>query len=228
MEIAHDHNHITQAERELIAHGYACESFCSLRLSYVLTEAQRAENRTVGGDDRDAYAAVMAQQANGHMERIAAALAQNLKIFQYGSEDEVPYDSDWDLFFWCNSFSNTMAGRLSGRDYRYFTLAFNKKHGQERCQEVLGRAMRVLDLFSGDGNLHVAVQYEAVPDDGKIRRDAALAVPGLTGRSCVYGDMEGRLETNGDTLFFRKKRARKYVYKLSDAEVLALSWRLTT
>lgn len=225
MEIMHDHSYASQAEQELIAHGYACESFYSLRLSYVLTEDQQAENSTVGEDDRDAYAAAVAQRTSGHMERVAAALAQDLEIFQYSGEDKVPYDSDWDLFFWCNSFSTTMPGHLSGRDYRYFTLSFNKKHSPERRQETYNRAMRVLDQFADDANLHVAVQYEAVLDDAKIRRDAKLAIPGLAGRKCAYRGMEGRLETNGERLFFRKKRSRKYVYPLSDAEILRLSWK---
>lgn len=136
------------------------------------------------------------------------------------------YKSDWDLFFWCNDFGSTMRGLLTGSDFSYFTLSFNKTHSQKRRQQTYDRAMHVLEQFTGDGNLHVAVQYEAVLDDDKIRSDARLAIPGIAGRKCVYEGMEGRLETNGETLFFRKKRGRRYIYKLSDAEVLMLSWKL--
>lgn len=233
MKITHDRSHIGQTERELISRGYAVEGLYSLRLGYVPTEEQKAASRAyadavgLGSDTWNAYITTDAKRHSGQMERVAAALAQNLRIYQYGSEDEVPYGSDWDLFFWCNGFSQTMSGLLTGRDYRYFTLAFNKKHGPERRREVYDRAMRVLDLFSDDANLHVAVQYEAVMDEDRARRDAALAIPGLAGRKCVYNGMEGRLETtDGKVLSFRKKRSRKHVYKLSDAEVLKLSWRL--
>lgn len=233
MEITHDRNHITQVEQELVSRGYASEGLYSLRFSYAPTEEQKAASRAradavgMGSDAWNAYITADAQRRSGHMERIAAALAQNLRIYQYGDQDEVPYGSDWDLFFWCNDFSQTMQGLLAGRDYRYFTLSFNGKHGPERRQEVYGRAMRVLDLFANDADLDVAVQYEAVMDEDKARRDAALAIPGLAGRKCVYNGMEGRLETNGEVLFFRKKRSRKRIYKLTDAEVLGLSWRLT-
>ena len=233
MEIFHDHSYVSQAEREFISRGYACESFYSLRFSFVYTEAQKAENRayaeTVGteSDAWSVHAAASARRRSEHMERIVNLLAQNFKIYQYDKEETVPYNSDWDLFFWCNDFSSTMQGLLSGRDYGYFTLAFNDKHDHERRQKVYNRAMRILELFSDDENLHIAVQYTAIMDDAKIKHDAALAVPRIAGRNCVYKGMEGRVETNGETLFFRKKRSRKYVYRLTDAAVLSLSWQLS-
>lgn len=233
MEIFHDHSYVSQAEREFISRGYACESFYSLRFSFVYTEAQKAENRayaeTVGteSDAWSVHAAASARRRSEHMERIVNLLAQNFKIYQYDKEETVPYNSDWDLFFWCNDFSSTMQGLLSGRDYGYFTLAFNDKHDHERRQKVYNRAMRILELFSDDENLHIAVQYTAIMDDAKIKRDAALAGLGIAGRNCVYKGMEGRVETNGEALFFRKKRSRKYVYRLTDAAVLSLSWQLS-
>ena len=217
MQIIHDHSYITQAEREFISRGYACESFHSLRFSYIIPEAQKAEDW--------AYAAASAQRRSEHMERIAAFMARNFKVYQYGGDEEVPYDSDWDLFFWCNDL--TMRGLPPGRDYGYFTLSFNDKHDPERRRKIYDRALRILELFSDDGNLHVAVQYAAVMDKDKIKHDAELAAPGIAGRSCVYGGMEGRVETNGEILFFRKKRSRKYIYKLTDAEVLSISWQLS-
>ena len=94
-------------------------------------------------------------------------------------------------------------------------------------EKIYDRAMRILELFSDDENLHIAVQYTAIMDDAKIKRDAALAGLGIAGRNCVYKGMEGRVETNGEALYFRKKRSRKYVYRLTDAAVLSLSWQLS-
>ncbi len=207
MQIIHDHSYISQTGREFISHGYACESVYSLRFSFVYTEAQQGENRTYAdevGLQSDAWSAhitASAGQRSKHMERIAVAMAQNFKVCQYGGEDEVPYSSDWDLFFWCNDFSSTMRGLLAGRDYSYFTLSFNSRHSPERRQEILDRAMRVPELFSDDENLHIAVQYEAVMDDAKIEHDAKLAIPRIVGRNCVYSSMVGRVETNGEVLF---------------------------
>ena len=234
MEISHDHSYVSQAEREFISRGYACESFYSLRFSFIYTDEQQAENHAYAeavGTESDAWrvhVAASARRRSEHMERIVNLPAQNFKIYQYDKKETVPHSSDWDLFFWCNDFSSTMRGLLAGMDYGYFTLAFNDKHDHERRQKVYSRAMRILELFSDDENLHIAVQYTAIMDDAKIKRDAALAGLGIAGRNCVYNGMEGRVETNGETLFFRKKRSRKYVYRLTDAAVLSLSWQLST
>ena len=234
MEISHDHSYVSQAEREFISRGYACESFYSLRFSFIYTDEQQAENHAYAeavGTESDAWrvhVAASARRRSEHMERIVNLPAQNFKIYQYDKKETVPHSSDWDLFFWCNDFSSTMRGLLAGMDYGYFTLAFNDKHDHERRQKVYSRAMRILELFSDDENLHIAVQYTAIMDDAKIKRDAALAGLGIAGRNCVYKGMEGRVETNGETLFFRKKRSRKYVYRLTDAAVLSLSWQLST
>ena len=233
MQIIHDHSYIGQTGQEFISHGYACESVYSLRFSFVYTETQQGENRAyadeVGFQSNawSAYTVTNARQRSKHMERIAAVMAQNFKVCQYGSEDEVSYSSDWDLFFWCNDFSTTMRGLLTGRDYGYFTLSFNSRHNPERRQEILDRAMRVLELFADDENLHVAVQYETVMDDAKIEHDAKLAIPRIAGQKCVYSSMVGRVETNGEALFFRKKRSRKYIYRLTDTEILSISWQLS-
>ena len=206
MQIIHDHSHVSRTEKEFIARGYARESFYSLRFSYDYTEAQKAENRACAdeaGTDSDAWNARVtssARQRSGHMERIAALLARNFRIYQYDKDEAVPYESDWDLFFWCNGFETTMQGLLSGRDYSCFTLSFNSQHGHERRQKVHDRAMRILDLFADAANLEVAVQYAAIMDDDRIKRDAALAIPAIAGRTCTYGGMEGRLETNGEHL----------------------------
>lgn len=229
----HDHSYISQTGQEFISHGYACESIYSLRFSFIYTEAQQGENRAYAdkiGLQSDAWSAHITAstgQRSKHMECIAAVMAQNFKICQYGSEDDVPYGSDWDLFFWCNDFSSTMRGLLAGRDYGYFTLSFNSRHSPDRRQEILDRAMRVLELFADDENLHVAVQYEAVMDDAKIEHDAKLAIPRIAGQKCVYSSMVGRVETNGEALFFRKKRSRKYIYRLTDTEILSISWQLS-
>ena len=112
--------------------------------------------------------------------------------------------------------------------YSYFTMTFNNNHDPERRQKVYDRAIRALDRFADDENLHVAVQYTAIMDDGKIRRDAKLAAPKLAGRACAYNGMVGRIEQGSECLYFRKKRSRKHIYKLADTDILALSWILLT
>lgn len=231
MQIVHDRSYITQTEQEFISRGYACESFYSLRFSFVYTEEQQAENRAyadvvgLDGGAWNAHVAAGALRRSEHMERIAAVMARNFKVYQYDGHEEVPYKSDWDLFFWCNDF--TLRELPAGRDYGYFTLSFNSEHGLERRRKIYDRTMCILESFSDDGNLHVAVQYTAVMDDAKIRRAAELAASAIAGRNCVYNNMEGRIEANGADLYFRKKRCRKHVYCLTARDILSISWRLS-
>ena len=161
------------------------------------------------------------------MEHIAVILAENFKVSQYDDRDDAPYKSDWDLLFWCNDFAGTMRGLLEGRDYAHFTLSFNGQHDPERREKIYNRILRILELFSDDGNLRVTVQYDAMMDDARIKRDAKLAAPRIIGQNCIYEGMEGRVEANGDSLFFRRKRARKHVYCLTDAQILSISWQLS-
>lgn len=233
MQIIHDHSYISPTGREFISRGYASESVYALRFSFIYTETQQAESRafaeSVGlhSDAWNAYTAASAKRRSQHMERIAAEMARNFKVCQYSDQDDVPYSSDWELFFWCNDFCSTMRGPLTGRDYGYFTLSFNSRHSPERRQKILDRAMHLLEMFASDENLHVAVQYEAVMDGDKIKRDAQMTIPRIAGRSCVYSSMEGHVETNGEALFFQKKRSRKYVYRLKGTEILSISWQLS-
>ena len=234
MQINHDRSYIGQTSREFISRGYACESYHSLCFSYVYTAEQQAENGVyadqvgLGSEEWSVHIMDSARRRSEHMERVAALLAQNFKIYQYDDREGIEYGSNWDFFFWCNDFSRTMWNGLSGRDYSYFTLTFKEAYWHELRQRIYDRAMRILELFADDDNLEIAAQYEAVMDDAKIRQDAELAAPGMGGRACAYGGMVGRLEWNGERLLFRKKRSRTRIYRLSDAEVLALSWQLST
>ena len=206
----------------------------SLRFEFVYTKAQRAESSAyagkvgLGSDEWNGYVTRAAILKNNHMEPVAALLAKELTVYQFSDDEDMPYKSDWDLFFWCNDLSRTVRNGLSGRDYSYFTMTFNRNHGPERRREVYGRAMRALGRFADDENLEIAVQYTTIMDDGKIRRDAELAAPKLAGRACAHDGMIGRIEQGSESLYFRKKRSRKHIYKLADADILALSWLLLT
>lgn len=230
MRIIHDRSHIGPTSREFISRGYACESFHSLRFSFAYTEAQQAENHAyadqvgLGSNEWNNHCERAARLKSEHMEPVAALLAHNFRIYQYEDREGIEYGSDWDLFFWCNHISDT---GHAGRDYSYFTLTFNKAHSPEQRKRICGRAMRVLELFSDDDNLEIAVQYTTIMDDVRIRQAAELAAPGMGGRTCTHRGMEGRLEWNGERLLFRKKRSRTRIYRLTDAEVLALSWHLS-
>ena len=96
------------------------------------------------------------------MAPIMAAIAHNFICYGYTEEEPAPYLSDgWEVYFWCNDFSNTAHGcGLSGRDYSYFTLTFNERQTVSQRRVLCERLLEFLDTeFKSHPNLHVAVQY---------------------------------------------------------------------
>ena len=130
MNILHDKSSVKSSSAKWIDRGYAREDVHSLRLQYVYTPEQREANRQIcddGPDEAHRRIKQAAESKNAVMASVMAAIAREFICYQYEAEDPAPYGSSrWELFFWCNDFSNTLHGYgLSGRDYSYFTLSFN-------------------------------------------------------------------------------------------------------
>ena len=158
-----------------------------------------------------------------------AAIAREFICYQYESEDPAHYGSSrWELFFWCNDFSNTLHGYgLSGRDYSYFTLSFNLAQTVEQRAAVCGRVLQFLETrFHSNPNLEVAVQYTTWYDKGKIKADAKKVQHLLDGRQYTYGTKEGKFVVENGQLLFHPKYAKKYNYRVDDSDILAICWEL--
>lgn len=145
------------------------------------------------------------------MASVMAAIAREFICYQYEAEDPAPYGSSrWELFFWCNDFSNTLHGYgLSGRDYSYFTLSFNSAQTVEQRVAVCGRVLQFLETrFHSNPNLEVAVQYTTWYDKGKIKADAKKMQHLLDGRQYTYGTKEGKFVVENGQLLFHPKYAK--------------------
>lgn len=125
MNILHDKSSVKSSSAKWIDRGYAREDVHSLRLQYVYTPEQREANRQIcdaGPDEAHRSIKQAAESKNAVMASVMAAIAREFICYQYESEDPAPYGSSrWELFFWCNDFSNTLHGypvkgiRLYGR-----------------------------------------------------------------------------------------------------------------
>lgn len=163
MNILHDKSSVKSSSAKWIDRGYAREDVHSLRLQYVYTPEQREANRQIcddGPDEAHRRIKRAAESKNAVMASVMAAIAREFICYQYESEDPAPYGSSrWELFFWCNDFSNTLHGYgLSGRDYSYFTLSFNLAQTVEQRAAVCGRVLQFLETrFHSNPNLEVPV-----------------------------------------------------------------------
>ena len=131
MIINHDHSYVNALDNEFVARGYAEDDLFSIRLTYEYTQEQKEENRRIAeSSSREKWnelcKAAAAMRSN-YMRPVIEKLADAFVLYQF-SDCGVPYDSDkWDLFFWCNDFNTTChTSDLTGRDYSYMTLNFNK------------------------------------------------------------------------------------------------------
>lgn len=225
MNISHDRSYIAPASEKWIARGYAKEDVHSLRVQYVYTEEQRVQRRSISPQGL----ALDAQSRNAVMAPIMAAIAREFICYQYESEDPAPYGSSrWELFFWCNDFSNTLHGcGLSGRDYSYFTLSFNSAQTVEQRAAICSRVLQFLeDRFHSNPNLEVAVQYDTWFDKRKIEADAKKVQHLLDGRQYTYGSKEGKFFVENGQLLFHPKYARKYNYRVDYSDILSICWEL--
>ena len=232
MNILHDRSFVKSSSAKWIDRGYAREDVHSLRLQYVHTPEQREANRQISDASPDEMRHRIKQAAeskNAVMSSVMAAIAREFICYQYESEDPAPYRSSrWDLFFWCNDFSNTLHGYgLSGRDYSYFTLSFNPAQTVEQRIAVCERVLQFLEKrFCLNPNLEVAVQHDVWYDKKKIEADAKKIQHLLEGRRYAYGSKEGKFIMENGQLLFHPRYARKYNYRVDYSDILAICWEL--
>ena len=230
MNLWHDTSYIAPSGPEWMKRGYARNDVHSVRFQFVYTEAQMEASRIPHPAANEGQTLVRAAEArNSVMEPVMDAIAQNFVCYQYKGSEPAPFRSrQWDLFFWCNDFSNTLHGHgLSGRDYSYFTLSFNENQTVDERASVCRRLLQFLEhLCRENRNLDVAVQHSLWYDHEKIEKDAKPMKYLLAGHSCTYGNRDGKFLFNNGTFCFRPKYAKRRLYRVSDSEVLALCWKL--
>ena len=228
MEITHDRSYINRSALDFIARGYGTEDLYSLRFQFVYTDAERARNAAQARTMQGANVVQAAQEKNRDMKSVMEAIAAEFACYQYNPDLEYDYDSpDWDLFFWCNDLYMTTGGKLSGRDYSYFTLNFNEAQTLKERKKVCALVFQLLnDRFGNSPNFSVAVQYTATLDEQKIRQAAEQVLPGLLKRQCVYREMKGRLKQTSEGVFFMKKHAKSRGYLLSPSSIVQIGWVL--
>lgn len=171
MKIREDRSHMN-IDTRWFEKGYAKEDVHSLRLQSLCTEAEAAANKQFYDshtcEEWEQYIRQASLESSAAMKPVMEAIAQDFVCYQYDENIPVSYGSDrWDLYFWCNPFSD--AADASERDFSYFTLTFNERQTLEKRKKV---CQQVLDLlcsrFQEHPNLNVAVQYSIWFDHPKI------------------------------------------------------------
>ena len=216
MRVWHDRSHLGELDGEYISRGYAEDDIFSVRITFEYSEEQLQENRRAQKKMSPEQWAVGCDEAmqrrSAYIFPVMEAIAKAFVCYQYDREYEPKFDSpDWELFFWCNDFSNTANGRLSGRDYSYTRLNFNDHHDTGKHKELCNRLLLFLtEHFSKLDNLSVAVQHRTRFFEEKIGQEAKELAKRFGGMKYRYRNMDGSLFCTESGLIFMKKRARSH------------------
>lgn len=223
---------------DLIRHGYAEKHPHEITVRFNRTPEQLRADTT----DHDLYNIV----CNEYMALYMGRIAKKARCYQYEDKESLPYEDDWDLFFYHDSGENKARSPLSKMDYFYFTLTFNKRHPKKRKEAILAMVISVLEEYEIEGEgTHVTICYIAQEDKEKIRKDAEAIAPTLIGKCVQYKSglslllnpvsafsglptppMEGRVVRANGQYYFMKKRARTRGYLLDDEDILRIFWSL--
>ena len=223
MILIHDKSYCKN--KDLVAHGYAMEDLHCLRFEYQLTDAEISDDyvsaTSLDKSDWDAWCEKASIIKNSAMYQIVDALSKVFHLYQYDKSLSASYKScNWDLFFWCNT-------KEGEPDYSYFTLTFNQYMTAEQRQDVCNRVLEFLaESYSDNEHLKVAVQYRDAVFEEKLAKDAQSVIPFIVGKKTIYAAMDGRIVQTERGVFFAKKYARTRGFRLSDADILRIYWKL--
>lgn len=245
MIINYDRSLITVSDKELMRHGYAEEDYHSIRLSFEYTERQRHENRMRAENcDNEAWSKICKDSAlmrSRYMKMVIDKIASAFLVFNLSAND-MPYDSDgWDFYLWCNDFYKTCPGLgLSGNDYSYIDLTFNKRQNLSHRMDLCTRFLELVEKeFPDLENLRIDIQYSAMVYEKEIEKSAATLVDVLDGKrfsmdgtfhQSIFGfglQGDGRLVKSDGKLYWMKKYAKNRGYLMSPIDILRISWATT-
>lgn len=222
MYIEHDYHYIKANENLLIEKDYGKISIHSIHFDRHYSKEQMEKNRQIAesmtNEQWSRHCDEVAKGFSKPMENILKIFCSRYSIFQ--ASENVPYDSDWDLYFWSNKGWNM-------RDYMdCFRLSFNTNRTPEENMALLNEIIPLVESMVYE-NIGCYIQYTAVLDKERIEREAKEICENLIGKFITYHGMVGKIKIIGEHNgikeygFFRKGAKTKY-YTVSYVEILAM------
>lgn len=154
------------------------------------------------------------EETGSKIEELLRHLAKQFQIYQLDGREVIPYKSDWDLFFWCNS-------RNGERDYSYVTLGRNDKKTPEAQLDIFEKTIRSIVAYGYEG-LDIRIQRTAVYDDKKIKNMAEEQYEKIRDSFITYHGLQGKIRPVGEQKesygFFPKWSRSKY-YQIAALEL---------
>ncbi len=166
MKVLHERCLFGNLDGEYISRGYAEDEIESVIIRFEYSEEQKKDNvrkgKSMTPEQWDACCITEAHKRSAYIFPVMDEIAKNFVCYQYDKVHGPKYeDSDWELFFWCMSFSPPRGVGTYNRDYSTIKLDFNRRHDASKHKEICNRLLLfVAERFSELDNLTLEVYHE--------------------------------------------------------------------
>ena len=165
MTIREDKSYLSSIDIKAIDRGIAELDIHSLKISRrKYTEEEMANNKRVADNSsRESWIIhcnTIKKEVAAKVIPLMEFLSTKFDIYQYKKEGMIHYNSNWDLFFWCNC-------NEEGRDMSYVTLNPNTNRTLEQRKQDINNTLNYIKEFGFEG-LDIVIQYKAHYDDEKL------------------------------------------------------------
>jgi len=222
MNIKHDCSYIGNGQ-QLIEKGFAEIDIHSLNFDRFYTEEQKAHNYetsfTMSNEERNIFCDRISKEIHAKLLPIVELLNSKYKLYQYN--EDISYNSNWDLFFYSNKGWN-------GKDYfDYMKISFNEKRTVIERMELMNEVVEILKSIDVQG-IQCSIQYSVKKYEDAIHEAAKPLCKKLEGQFINYGGTIGKIKEvqdqyKGNVYAFFKKGAKTKGHIVSD-EYLVLNF----
>jgi len=219
--IKEDKSYLSKLDLLTIEKGIAQLDIHSLRFDRVdFTEEEKEENRRIANivsqEEWERLCDENKRRTAMKIEPIIESLSNKFDIHQYKDSSMGHYQSDWDLFFWCNNDNK-------GRDMSYVTLSLNENRIVERRILDVEQVLNYIKEIGFDG-VNITIQYTATYNDDKVREIALEYAEKVKNTVVQLMGYSGKIKkVSNDQYGFFKKGAKKRYYQLSNKLLLEMA-----
>lgn len=224
MLIKHDYSYLPMGNRDkLIEKGFADLDIHSLNFDRYYTEEQKQANsnlaQTVTNKQWSEHCEEVSKDLYTKLLPIAELLNSKYKLYQY--DENILYNSDWDLFFYSNRGWN-------GKDYfDHMKISFNDNRTVEENKLLLSEVLQLLESLDATG-IQCRVQYDARVHEEEIKQLATNICERLQNTFIDYMGNKGKIKVVNEyedkkVYGFFKKGAKNRYYQINN-EYLVLNY----
>jgi hypothetical protein len=217
MNIKHDYSYINNMR--LVEEGYAELTVYAIHFDRYYTKFQQDNNlqlsKNMTNDEWMVHCDNVSKSLFDKLKIIVGIIDKKYKLYQYN--EEVKYQSDWDLFFYSNK------GWNNKNYYDYIKFSFNEKRSVKSNNNLLKEILDIVEKLDID-KVGCRCQYGIKINEQKLINESHYICKTLLNKFIEYKGMLGKIkEIKQDgiiTYGFFKKGAKKKYYLIDNSYIV--------